>query len=254
MKDPIHLLVTDSGLGGLSVYADVVEQLASISPCPRVKLTYFNAWPEPHQGYNHYPDMEFKARVFQNAMEAMARFQPQQILIACNTLSVIYEHTPFARSPQIPVFGIVDTGVEMIAKALKADPEAGVVIFGTPTTASSAVHGRALINRGISPDRIINQGCVNLAGTIERTPFSPEVETMVRDNAAQAKAQGADRFKTLYLALCCTHFGYRKELFIQAMEAATRARVHILNPNEAMSQNALAPYKNRDMGNAPEIM
>ncbi|MCG8564407.1 MAG: hypothetical protein MI747_04915, partial [Desulfobacterales bacterium] len=56
------------------------------------------------------------------------------------------------------------------------------------------------------------------------------------------------------LALCCTHFGYRRELFIQAMEAVTQARVHILNPNEAMSQNALAPYKSRDMGNAPEIM
>ena len=239
--DKISLLVTDSGLGGLSVFADLVQNLEKASPWPEVEMIYFNAWPEEDKGYNHYPDMAHRARVFQNAMEAMAAFSPQKILIACNTLSVVYEHTPFAKAPPIPVTGIVDTGVTMMAKALKAHPEAGVIIFGTPTTAESELHAKALMGHGISPDRIISQGCVNLAGHIERTPFAPRVEEMIFDNARQAAQRAQRPFKKIYLGLCCTHFGYRKEVFSRAVEESMGIESAILNPNEAMARAALPP-------------
>ncbi len=250
------LLVTDSGLGGLSVFGEMVEKLAVSSPWPRVSMVYFNAWPEEDKGYNHYPDMDFKARVFQNALEAMAGFTPDQILIACNTLSVIYEHTAFAQAPMVPVQGIVQTGVDMVAQALEADPDAGVILFGTPTTTESGVHARALVEQGIDPDRILNQGCVNLAGKIERRPFGAEVETKIKENAEKAaqqvKRRSRERGKTfsrLYLALCCTHFGYRDDLFIKEMEAASGIEARILNPNQAMAANALA-HAGEDTGPA----
>ena len=245
--DRLTLLVTDSGLGGLSVYADLVEGLTKASPCPKVSLIYFNAWPEEDRGYNHYPDMDYKARVFQNAMEAMAGFQPQQILIACNTLSVIYEHTPFAQANPVPVTGIVDMGVTQIRQALEADPDAGVIVLGTPTTADSAVHAQALIRQGIAPERIFNQGCFNLAGNIERRPFSGQVDEMIAKNAESAAQQIRERgkaFSKLYLALCCTHFGYRAEAFVHAVEAATHTPAAILNPNQAMAKQALATDQN----------
>ncbi len=41
------ILVTDSGLGGLSVFNRIASQLADNSVWPGVDLTYFNAWPAP---------------------------------------------------------------------------------------------------------------------------------------------------------------------------------------------------------------
>ena len=247
------ILVTDSGLGGLSVFTDIAAGLAKASLWPRVSMIYFNAWPEQTRGYNHQPDMVAKARVFNNALEAMNAYEPDMILIACNTLSVIYPFTEFSRTSAIPVTGIVDHGIEMIAQALESEPESCVIIFGTPTTADAGSHALGLIKKGIEKQRIISQGCVDLAGKIERNPFGHEVEQRVRENVAQAVQRCDKKFTKVFAALCCTHFGYCKDLFEKHLKqqiTAGQANDHkiyfeILNPNERMAQNVLAPEQEK---------
>jgi glutamate racemase len=199
--------------------------------------------------------MDHRARVFHNALTAMAAFEPDEILIACNTLSVIYPFTRFSQTPSLPVTGIVDHGVDMMAEALNQEPDSGVIIFGTPTTARDGSHARQLIQRGIEPERIITQGCLNLAGKIERDPFAPEVEEMIRDNVIEAGQRGAGQFKKIFAALCCTHFGYCSDLFEQQIKeqikvkdqvknqvkSQTGEQVEILNPNKRMAQKVLSP-------------
>ncbi|MCA1787563.1 MAG: hypothetical protein LC657_16445, partial [Desulfobacteraceae bacterium] len=233
------IMVTDSGLGGLSVFAAIAGGLAQASPLPRAHLVYFNAWPEPDKGYNHYPDMAYKARVFDNALGAMADLEPDMLVIACNTLSVIYPHTPFSRTTPIFVQDIIDQGVDMTAAALDARSDTGVILFSTPTTADSRVHVRKLICKGIHPDRIINQGCVNLAGKIERNPFDPDLENMIQDNVEQAMAAGALLFPTIAATLCCTHFGYCRALFASAIARHTGTPPLLLNPNQGLADQVL---------------
>ncbi|MFU8769807.1 MAG: hypothetical protein ACNA7H_08740, partial [Desulfotignum sp.] len=82
---PSHtIVVTDSGLGGLSVFAGIAAGLARTVPGSGIHLIYVNAWPETGKGYNHYPDMARKAAVFDQALAAMARFRPDALVIACN--------------------------------------------------------------------------------------------------------------------------------------------------------------------------
>jgi glutamate racemase len=245
------ILVTDSGLGGLSVFTNIAAGLAKASLWPNVTMIYFNAWPEQTRGYNHQPDMAAKARVFNNALKSMNAYEPDMILIACNTLSVIYPFTGFSRTTAIPVTGIVNHGIEMIAQALENEPESCVIVFGTPTTADARSHALGLIKKGIAKHRIISQGCVDLAGKIERNPFGHEVEQLVRENVVQAVQQvqqGGKKFTKVFAALCCTHFGYCKDLFKKHLEqqitAGHLANGHkiyfeILNPNERMAQKVL---------------
>ena len=125
-KPETTLVVTDSGLGGMSVFAGLVQGLARGSEYSRINLVYVNAWPRQHKGYNHYPDMAARARVFHNALTAMAGFRPDQILIACNTLSVIYPHTQFSAQTLIPVTGIVEKrGGDDPTRAGPGSPEPG---------------------------------------------------------------------------------------------------------------------------------
>ncbi len=230
------ILVTDSGLGGLSVFNDIANRLVQAGPWQRVKLVYFNAWPAPHRGYNHFDTQAKRTRVFNNALNAMADFKPDMILIACNTLSVIYPHTPFCRSSPIRVEGIVNHGVQLIHENLTANPESMVVILGTPTTIAAKSHENELVRLGISKDRIINIKCTNLAGWIEREPFSQTVNEMIREFVRQTASEIGNHRGDVFAALCCTHFGYRQNLFKQAFAEFVRAKVMILDPNIRMAQ------------------
>lgn len=232
------ILITDSGLGGLSVCAGMENILKTDARYDRIHLIYFNAWPQQNKGYNHYPDREARAKVFHNAMAAMGQLAPDHIYIACNTLSVIYPFTRFAKETKIPVTGIVDHGADMVELALDRDGTGRAVIFGTPTTVQENSHKTTLIGRGMDPSRIITQGCLNLAGKIERAPFGDEVKQMIDDNARQAAEQLGDSKGTVYAALCCTHFGYCRDQFKQALENHTGCSVEILNPNDEMVDRA----------------
>ncbi|MFH1156134.1 MAG: aspartate/glutamate racemase family protein [Pseudomonadota bacterium] len=229
------LLVTDSGLGGLSVFADLARRLEKASVWPQISMVYFNAWPEPDRGYNHFPDMNERARVFDNALNAMAAFKPDIIAIACNTLSVIYPFTAFSRSEGIPVRGIIQDGVELIRNHM-TDPGSMTILFGTPTTIAAGTHRQALKALGIAPDRILDQACVGLAGKIERDPFSTQVDQMIRDNVSQAAEKLSNHSGTVYAALCCTHFGYRRDSFHKELNRHIQGKVIILNPNEQMAR------------------
>lgn len=243
-KQETTILVTDSGLGGLSVFADLANNLAQTSSFEKVNLIYFNAWPLPDKGYNHFPDMDTKARVFTSALEAMAGFNPDAILIACNTLSVIYPFTAFSKTTAIPVTGIVDHGVQLMHEHLAQHPDSRVIIFGTPTTIQDGSHEKSLVNLGIHPQRIITQGCVNLAGKIERDPFNPKVSQMIAANVQEAALKSGPFKGKLFAALCCTHFGYCADQFSLALASHTQAEVVILNPNQRMAQlNQTGPVK-----------
>lgn len=238
--EEITLVVTDSGLGGFSVFNDIAGRLLERSPWSTGHLIYINAWPAPHKGYNHFKTEERRARVFNNAMAAMAAFQPDRILIACNTLSVIYPQTQFAQNTPVPVEGIVDHGIQMLYEKLIADPDSKAIVLGTPATAAAKSHEKGLVRKGISKDRIVNVGCTDLAGFIEREPFSPKVEQaihrFIRETAEQMKGFSGN----IQAALCCTHFGYRQEIFASAFEQYFTAPVAILNPNIRMADQVFA--------------
>ena len=238
-KRDTTILVTDSGLGGLSVFAGLAGGLAEDARYDSIRLLYFNAWPEQYKGYNHFPDMDARARVFHNAMTAMAGFSPDHIYIACNTLSVIYPFTGFAAAPTIPVTGIIENGVEMIAEKLTDRAEARAIIFGTPATVEARTHETALAAKGISRKQVIGQPCLNLAGKIERDPFGMETSELIAQYTREAVQSLSPCDGPLYAALCCTHFGYRKEAFTSGLEAHTTTPVQIINPNQGMIDQAL---------------
>ena len=102
-KDSITIVVTDSGLGGLSVVADAAEKFRQHPVFKEVKLVFFNALFTSDAGYNGLQSREEKLKVFSSALQSMQdRFAPDIILVACNTLSVLIPDTGFARTSSVP--------------------------------------------------------------------------------------------------------------------------------------------------------
>jgi glutamate racemase len=234
-----RIVVTDSGLGGLSICAALEQGLRGGAPHGDVRLTYVNAWPYEDRGYNDLPDDEARAGVFESALARMAQMRPDRILIACNTLSIVYARTAFSRTSAIPAHGIIDAGVDLFAERLGADAASAIVLTGTKTTIESNVHRARLEARGVEPRRIGAAHCHGLAGAIERDVNGSRAAELIEECAARA-ADAAPPGAPLLLGLCCTHYGYVAVKLVDAIARRSGRRVRALDPNLRLVGSLLA--------------
>lgn len=161
-KESITIVVTDSGLGGLSVVADAAEKFRQHPVFKDVKLVFFNALFTSDAGYNGLQSREEKLKVFSSALQSMQdRYAPDIILVACNTLSVLVPDTAFAKASSVSVVGIVEEGVEQIAEQLSDKPSARNIIFATKTTVDEGTHKNLLLEQGFTDAQIMTLTCLH---------------------------------------------------------------------------------------------
>jgi glutamate racemase len=248
-NEDVTILITDSGLGGLSVAADVAARLSGSGVFRKARIVFYNAL--FHKiGYNGLDSEAEKARIFDVALRDMEkRYRPDILLIACNTLSVVYNDTRFSRRPAFPVVGIVETGVDLIAEQFAKTPDADVLIFATKTTIESEAHKKALVARGLPAGRIFGQACHKLAGAIERGTASEETVGYIRQFVGEALAQAGGPGRPLFGSFNCTHYGYARRQFAEAFAAAGVPDIVLLDPNPRMADFLFrAPYLGRHPG------
>lgn len=228
----MHILITDSGVGGLSVCAYAERFVRTHGFKEPVRLTFANAAPENDYGYNSMPSREVKLQTFDRFLRNVTeRYAPDFIYVACNTLSVLLPDTPFFNEAVVPVKGIIETGIELMMNELDADRRAAAMIFGTQTTIDAGAYPRLLEANGVEASRIISQACPGLADTIsedrEGIKTKSEIERWVK--AAIGKMRRKDT--PVVACLACTHYGYRKDFFASAL-ADAGMKATVINPNE----------------------
>jgi len=233
-KDNVLIAVMDSGLGGLSICAELERGLHQNPLFRKVSLIYFNVWPEQERGYNSLGSVSERVGVFDRALAGVYSYSPDLIMIACNTLSVIYERTPFSLHAAIPVLDIVDFGVDLIYDGLTKNPDSQALVLGTRTTISENVHQRILIQKGADAHRIITQACHGVATEIEKDPQGEAVVGLIEEYMRQAALKTTGR-GTVLAALCCTHFAYSENIFRDKLREELTADVELLDPNSQMS-------------------
>jgi len=244
----VHLVITDSGLGGLGICAAIENAFRRSNNGGDVRLTYFNAWPEQGRGYNSLPDEAARLEVFDRALARMSQLRPDRIVIACNTLSVLFPLTRFSRASSMPVVGIIDAGVNFFYEALTAEPASAIALFGTRITMESGAHRERLTGRGIAPGRIVPVASHGLAAAIEADAGGADVDRLIAGCASQAAASLPPDGPVL-AGLCCTHYGYVADRFRETLEAALGRPVRVLDPNGAMVRQ-VTPVSWRDPGDS----
>lgn len=235
LKNEVTIAVTDSGLGGLSIMADAVERMRQSKIFQKVNFVFFNALFSKEGGFNRLKTRKEKIQIFDSALKSMEEnYNPDLILVGCNTLSVIYDDTSFSEEASIPVVGIVEAGVDLIAQKLETSPESKVIIFGTHTTISEETHKKKLEENGIPSQRIIVQACPELVNYIEKGYDSDETEMLISAYVDEALHKMEDTQSPLYVSLNCTHFGYSLDLWEEAFRSSKVKPLGFLNPNSKM--------------------
>ena len=236
----IRIVVTDSGLGGISVLAEIEHQLSKSYVFKNVELIFFNALYSKNLGYNEMGSNEEKVNIFNNALYSIQdNYKPDIILIACNTLSVIYSLTQFSNQTKIKVKGIVEAGVKLFLDSLKKEDKNSIILFGTPTTIESKLHRSLLIENGIDEHRIINQSCPMLESEIQDDPSSEKVINLITEFVKEASKKVTHKNNKVSAGLCCTHYGYSSDIFEKVLTEKFGKNVEILNPNSKMATSLM---------------
>jgi glutamate racemase len=235
-RDSVTILVTDSGLGGLSVCADIEALLSRNKSFKKVRLIFVNALPDAVLPYNSMATKEEQARMFDKALDGFVRwYRPEVILIACNTLSAVYPVTTFASRATIPVVSIIDVGADMIAQRVKASPNSSVLILGTATTISSHQYEQSLGELGVPASTIATQSCPLLETEIQADPNSDLVGNLVEVYVGQGMEKiGKRPAGSLVVGLCCSHYGYSLDAFKRSLKQNPAFMYDLVNPNKGM--------------------
>lgn len=230
----MRIVVTDSGLGGLSVLGELEMRLKQFPIFESIELIFFNSLYDSNYGYNLMQSDGEKARVFNSALNSIEKkFNPDSILIACNTLSVVYPNTSFSNKTKILVSGILESGVELFRNKLSKSSNT-IILFGTPTTINSNVYKNALLKTGIFEKQIINQPCYELETKIQNDPISMESRKEISKFVKEALRNYNNDSEKIFAGLCCTHYGFSEKIFYEEFSKMVDCKVEILNPNSGM--------------------
>ena len=214
-----RILVFDSGLGGLTVFAPVAEAR------PEAELLYV-----ADDAYFPYGDLSEEAlvgRVVGLMGELVARWRPDLVVIACNTASTLVLEPLRRRFPALPFVGTVPA----IKPAALASRSRLVSVLATPGTVARD-YTRALIREFAGDCEVTLVGSGRLAGLAERTLRGEAVDP------AEIAAEIAPCFvarqgrATDHVVLACTHF----PLLSEAFRAAAPWEVAFVDPAPAIAR------------------
>lgn len=231
--------ITDSGVGGLSVCAEVEARLCDSPAGEDLEILYLNAALQDDYSYNAMPTRQAKLEAFDRFLQnARGRYQPDILFIACNSLSVLFEDPYFDRHRDIPIEGIVQAGAAQLARALDRDPNASFIVFATPTTVEEGTYSQALYARGASGGQVVQQACPGLPDAISNDASGGQARALLSRFVPEALEQFESTPARVRAFLGCTHYGYQAELFTELLRASVKD-VQMLNPNRAAAADVL---------------
>ncbi len=214
MADPTDPIgVFDSGIGGLSVLAEIARQL------PGEDAVYYAD--SAHFPYGSRTPAEIRTRADAITRELLA-LGAKIIVVACNTA------TSAAIAQLRETFDVPFVGMEPALKPAAERTLAGrVALLVTPGTAQGEKLA-ALIDRYGAEVSVRTVAAPGLAERVEAGDFDgDETRSMVRRYLEPAIADGVD-----VLALGCTHYAFLRRV----IEEEAGATLAVIEPSEAIAR------------------
>jgi glutamate racemase len=212
-RAPVGLF--DSGVGGLSVWREVVRQH------PAESTVYFAD--QAHVPYGPRSAHELRAFALAITERLVGDAGCKAVVVACNTASAAALDALRARFDDTPIVGM-EPAVKPAAERTRTKV---VGILATPATFQGALF-RATAGRHASDVRVIEQVCPGLADAVEAGRVShPDTEAMLRGFLAPIVAAGADT-----LVLACTHYPF----VIDTIRRIVGPRVEVIDPAPAVAR------------------
>lgn len=228
--------IFDSGVGGLTVVAEVINTL------PAEDIIYFGDIARTPYGTK---SPETVRRFSIEIAEFLIKHQVKMIVVACNTASSLALATLKERF-HLPIIGVLEPGV---LKAIKSTRSKWIGVIGTQATISSNAYPEAI--KTMAPDiQILSQPCPLFVPLVEEGWLEHEVTKLVaQEYLIPLKENQIDT-----LILGCTHYPFLKGiiqavmgdevvLVDSAIEVAEETKKVLSQNNLLRQQNPNPTYK-----------
>jgi glutamate racemase len=214
---PIGLF--DSGVGGLSVYLHLAQQL------PAEHYIYYAD--TLHVPYGNRDSKEIEALTL-TAVEWLYQQGCKLIVIACNSASAYALETARRCYPQLPIVGLVPA----LKPAVLASKSGQVAVLATKATLNGT-----LLNQVITDIALPNQTIVTkyfdpqLVPWVEAgMPENSETAQRLRQQVQVFAQKGIDQ-----LVLGCTHYPFFKPFLLQEIESQ-QFPMHVVDSGQAIAE------------------
>jgi glutamate racemase len=219
---PATVLVFDSGVGGLTVFREVVRA--------RPDARYIYVADDAGFPYNNQPEAALIARVIDVIGKAIADHQPDLIVLACHTASTL-ALTQLRAAYQVPIVGTVPA----IKPACARSKSKRIAVLGTQATVSRE-YTRALIREFAGDCNVVLVGSPRLAGFAEmELAGTPAPDADIKAEIAPCFGEGPPEHYTDTIVLACTHY----PLLINRFHAVQAWPVEWLDPAPAIARRAV---------------
>ncbi len=236
MSDTRPIGVFDSGVGGLSVWREIVRQL------PREEIIFLAD--QAHVPYGSRQLAEVRA-----LSESITRFLLAQgakiVVVACNTASAAALHHLRRTFP-----GVDFVGMEPAVKpAVERTDNSVVGVLATRATFQGELFA-SLVERYAGDVRVLTQTCPGLVEAVESGALdTPETMSLLRKYLTPLVEAGVDQ-----LVLGCTHYPFLQPAIEQVMGTNTA----VIDPAPAVARQTARVLARRgletDQGQDPRRM
>lgn len=230
MAHRAKILVFDSGLGGLTVLADVTRLR------PDASVVY--AADDAGFPYGRWSEPDLKARVLDVLGALILDVAPDAVVIACNTISTLVLPDLRARFPALPFVGTVPA----IKPAAARSASKMISVLATPGTVARD-YTRALIERFAADCDVALVGATRLATIAEAAMAGAPVDE--DEIAAEIRPcfQISGAARTDVVVLACTHY----PLLLPRFERLAPWPVTWIDPAPAIARRLDAVLRERGM-------
>ncbi|MEB3260763.1 MAG: glutamate racemase [Cyanobacteriota bacterium] len=221
-NQPIGLF--DSGVGGLSVWREIVRQLPTES-------TLYVA-DSAHVPYGNRSGVEVMAYC-----EGLCRFLIDQgckaVVVACNTASAVALEALRERHPAVPILGLEPA----VKPAISLSRSKVVGVMATPATFQGHLF-RATVGRCAMGVRLVEQVCLGLADCVESGASEEELERLLRTFLDPMLAANADT-----IVLGCTHYPF----VIETIRRLAGQECRVIDPAPAVAAHLARVLSERNL-------
>lgn len=214
-----NLLIFDSGLGGLTVYAEIARLL------PGARLIY--AADDAAFPYGELGADSLVARVLLVMERLIERCEPDIVVIACNTASTLALSHLRARFPQFPFVGTVPA----IKPAASQSRSGMISVLATPGTVARD-YTRELIRTYAAHCEVTLAGSSLLAPLAEAFMHGRAVEDAAIAREIAPAFVVAEGGRTDCIVLACTHY----PLLLSHFERLAPWKVSWIDPAPAIAR------------------
>jgi len=211
-------LIFDSGVGGLSVAAEIRQRL------PALAMDYVAD--DEFRPYGEKTAAQLKARLPGLLSVLCDMLQPDIVVIACNTASTT-ALDDIRRALFVPVVGVVPA----IKPAALATRTGTIAVLGTPGTVARE-YVDDLITNFAAGKHVLLQGSVNLVDMAEDKLAGRAVEPQRIKAELAPLFSGKDGADIDAVVLACTHFPLLKD----ELKAAVTQSVNWIDSGEAIAR------------------